>query len=107
MFTGVLPIGSVVLLKDSTKKLMIIGFAQVSASNPERVYDYVGCVFPEGFLGPDKTYLFDSHQIEKIFAVGYQDEEQMTFKTKIDAALNNIRKKEAQDKDNENNEENK
>lgn len=107
MFTGVLPIGSVVLLKNSTKKLMIIGFAQVSASNPERVYDYVGCVFPEGFLGPDQTYLFDSHQIEKIFAVGYQDEEQMAFKTKIDAALNDIRKKEAQDKNNENNEENK
>ncbi len=107
MFTGVLPIGSVVLLKDSTKKLMIIGFAQVSASNPKRVYDYVGCVFPEGFLGPDQTYLFDSYQIEKIYAVGYQDEEQMAFKVKIDAALNDIRKKEAQDKDNENNEENK
>jgi len=104
MFTGVLPIGSVVLLKDSTKKLMIIGFAQVSASNPERIYDYVGCVFPEGFLGPDQTYLFDSHQIEKIFAVGYQDEEQMAFKTKVDAALNDLRAKEAQDEKNENNE---
>ncbi len=100
MFTGVLPIGSVVLLKDSTKKLMIIGFAQVSASNPERIYDYVGCVFPEGFLGPDQTYLFDSCQIEKIFAVGYQDEEQMAFKTKVDAALNDLRAKEAQDEKN-------
>ena len=49
MFTGVLPIGSVVLLKNSTKKLMIMGFAQVAAENQEKVYDYVGCVFPEGF----------------------------------------------------------
>lgn len=94
MFTGLLPIGTVVLLKNSTKKLMIMGFAQVSANDPQKVYDYVGCVFPEGYLGPDKTYLFDSSQIEKIYAVGYQDEEQMAFKTKIDAALIDIRKKE-------------
>lgn len=96
MFTGVLPIGSVVLLKNSTKKLMIIGFAQVSAGDPDKVYDYVGCVFPEGFIGPDQTFLFDSHQIEKIYAVGYQDEEQMNFKVRIDNALAEIRKKESE-----------
>lgn len=104
MFTGVLPIGSVVLLKNSTKKLMVIGFAQVSANNPEKVYDYVGCVFPEGFLGPDQTFLFDSHQIEKIYAVGYQDEEQMNFKVRIDQALEEIRRKESEKQGNEANE---
>lgn len=101
MFTGVLPIGSVVLLKESTKKLMVMGFAQVAADDPSKVYDYVGCVFPEGFLGPDKTYLFNSDQIEKIYAVGYQDEEQMNFKTRIDEALGEIRRKEKENNDNE------
>lgn len=91
MFTGVLPIGSVVLLKDSSKKLMIIGFAQVSATNPEQVYDYAGCVFPEGYIGPDQTFLFNNNQIEKIYAVGYQDEEQMAFKVRIDETLQEIR----------------
>ena len=94
MFTGVLPIGSVVLLKNSTKKLMIMGFAQVAAENQEKVYDYVGCVLPEGFLGPDKTFLFDAHQIDQIFAIGYQDQEQMAFKVRIDKALEEIRAKE-------------
>lgn len=94
MFTGVLPIGSVVLLKNSTKKLMITGFAQVSADDPDKIYDYVGCVFPEGFLGPDQTFLFDSHQIETIFFIGYQDQEQMAFKIRIDEALTEIRNKE-------------
>lgn len=46
------------------------------------------------FLGPDQTFLFDSHQIDKIYAVGYQDEEQMQFKTRVDAALSELRKKE-------------
>ena len=101
MFTGVLPIGSVVLLKNSTKKLMIIGFAQVSASNPDKVYDYVGCVFPEGFIGPDQTFLFDSQQIDKIYAVGYQDEEQMSFKIRVDEALAEIWRKESEKQDKE------
>ena len=104
MFSGVLPIGSVVLLKNSTKKLMIMGFAQVAADNPNKVYDYVGCVFPEGFLAPDQTFLFDSHQIEKIYAVGYQDEEQMQFKTRVDAALMELRKKENAERKDEQNE---
>ena len=95
MFTGVLPIGSVVLLKNSSKKLMITGFAQVSADDPNRIYDYVGCVFPEGFLGPDQTFLFDSHQIETVFFIGYQDQEQMAFKVRIDEALMEIRNKES------------
>lgn len=95
MFTGVLPIGSVVLLKDSSKKLMITGFAQVAADDPNRIYDYVGCVFPEGFLGPDQTYLFDSQQIDNIFFIGYQDQEQMAFKIRIDKALTEIRNKES------------
>ena len=102
MFTGVLPIGSVVLLKNSTKKLMITGFAQVSADDPNKIYDYVGCVFPEGFLGPDQTFLFDSHQIETIYFIGYQDQEQMAFKIRIDEALTEIRNKEnVQEKNNE------
>lgn len=104
MFTGLLPIGSVVLLKESTKKLMIIGFAQVSADDPNRVYDYVGCVFPEGFIGPDQTFLFDSYQIEKIYAVGYQDEEQMNFKVRIDDVLAEIRRKESENQNEEANE---
>ena len=95
MFEGVLPIGSVVLLKNSSKKLMITGFAQVSADDPNKIYDYVGCVFPEGFLGPDQTFLFDSHQIETVFFIGYQDQEQMAFKVRIDEALMEIRNKES------------
>ncbi|MBE5881914.1 MAG: DUF4176 domain-containing protein [Lachnospiraceae bacterium] len=91
MLEGLLPIGSVVLLKNSTKRVMIIGVCQVGANDPTRVWDYVGAPFPEGFLGPDKTYLFDGEQIERIYSVGYQDEEQFAFKVKADAAMENIR----------------
>lgn len=91
MIEGLLPVGSVVLLKNSTKRVMIIGVCQMGATDPSRVWDYVGVAFPEGYLGPDKTYLFDGTQIEKIYTIGYQDEEQFAFKVKADAAMQKIR----------------
>ena len=94
MLTGLLPIGSVVLLEDSTKKVMIIGFCQreVSGENKETIWDYAGCLYPEGYIGPTQTYLFNDDQIDKIYAVGYQDEEQFEFKARVDAILNELRK---------------
>lgn len=85
MFEGLLPIGTVVLLKNSTKRVMIIGLLQKQLKEGnEVIWDYSGCFYPEGYMGPDKTFLFNGTQIEKVFAVGYQDEEQFAFKVKID-----------------------
>lgn len=87
MFAGILPIGTVVLLKESTKRVMIIGVLQKSIDEEdgkEVLWDYSGVFYPEGYMGPDKTFLFNQSQIEKVYAVGYQDEEQFAFKEKID-----------------------
>ena len=91
MFEGLLPIGTVVLLKNSNKRVMIIGLLQKQLKEGEEViWDYSGCFYPEGYMGPDKTFLFNSGQIEKVFAVGYQDEEQFAFKVKIDTVRNEL-----------------
>ena len=42
-------------------------------NNPEKIWDYTGVVFPEGFIAPDKMFMFNNEQIEQIFAMGYQD----------------------------------
>ena len=85
MFEGLLPIGSVVLLKNSTKRIMIIGVVQKQIKDGDEViWDYSACLYPEGYMGPDKTFLFNNDQIEKVFAVGYQDQEQFVFKEKVD-----------------------
>jgi len=95
MFEGLLPIGSVVLLKDSTKRVMIIGFCQKQAEKPDLLWDYSGCIFPEGYMSPDKTFLFNHEQIDKIYALGYQDEEQMKFKVKVDELTKKMREEAA------------
>lgn len=89
---GLLPIGSVVLLKNSTKRVMIIGVCQVNESEEGKtVYDYAGCVFPEGYLRPELNYLFNGDQIDKLFAIGFQDSEQLAFKEKADELIRKVR----------------
>lgn len=88
MAKNILPIGTVVLLKDSTKRVMITGFFQRTKDDPEKLWDYAGCLFPEGFISGDKVFVFDHEQIDKIFMVGYQDEEQFWFHDKLNEILN-------------------
>lgn len=91
MLEGLLPIGTVVLLKDSTKRVMIMGVCQGSTKDLNKIWDYTACVFPEGFLGPDRMFMFNNEQIESIFALGYQDQEQMNFKVAVDKAIKELR----------------
>lgn len=92
MLNGLLPIGSVVLIGDSKKKVMIIGVCQKSANDINKIWDYTGVVFPEGFLAPDKMFLFNNEQITQVYALGYQDAEQIAFKQRADEVIKNLRK---------------
>ncbi|MDG4658011.1 DUF4176 domain-containing protein [Ectobacillus antri] len=78
-----LPIGSVVLLKQGTKKLMIYGRKQKLASN-QNIYDYVGCLYPEGYLNPDYTYVFNHGDIAAVIFMGYKDEDEKIYVTKME-----------------------
>lgn len=77
-----LPIGSVVLLKESNKRLMIYGRKQVT-SESDKVWDYIGCLFPEGNLDQKHMYVFDHEQIQQIYMVGFQDIEEIIFREKF------------------------
>jgi hypothetical protein len=62
-----LPIGTVVMLKGGTKRVMISGFCSMAEEDQNVMYDYAGCMYPEGFLSSDQTALFNHEQIEKIY----------------------------------------
>lgn len=85
-----LPIGSVVLLKGGKKRAMITGFCSVAAENQGKVYDYSGCVYPEGYLSSNQVCLFDHDQIDKVFFVGFEDEEEKNFKVKLNKIVSSI-----------------
>lgn len=85
-----LPIGTVVVLKNATKRVMITGFASMSPETGDTIFDYSGCVYPEGFLDYNEVCVFNHEQIEKIFHMGYIDEEEQTFKKSLVEQLNQI-----------------
>ena len=85
-----LPIGTVVLLKESTKRAMIVGLCQKGVST-NKLYDYAGVVFPEGFISGNKMLLFNNDQIERIFVIGYQDEEQISFMVRANETMAKLR----------------
>ena len=78
-----LPVGTVVLLQNGTKRVMINGFCTMDASNPNRIFDYSGVLFPEGSLSSDQTLLFDHNQIVRVDHMGLVDDEEKTFKVKL------------------------
>ncbi|WP_252198377.1 DUF4176 domain-containing protein [Clostridium sp. MCC353] len=88
MIKDLLPIGSVILLKNAKKKLMIYGIKQLDSKNPEVEYDYIGVFYPEGNMGPDYQFLFNHEDIEKVYFEGYQTEERETFIREIAKAYN-------------------
>lgn len=77
-----LPIGTLVLLKNANKRIMIIGF-YVTSNNDNKVYDYVGCLYPEGLLSSDQSLVFNHDQIDKILHLGIIDDEEKEFKKKL------------------------
>ena len=94
MFKGILPIGSVVLIGDSSRRVMIVGICQKGGAEG-KLYDYTGVIYPHGYISSDKMFLFNHDQISRVFAVGYQDEEQFAFKTEAERVLNSLRSEEA------------
>lgn len=72
-----LPIGSVVLLKEATKSLMIIGTTQIDDENNQ--YDYVACMFPEGYIDEETFFLFNHEDILQIEFVGCINAESQAY----------------------------
>lgn len=87
MNKGFLPIGSVVLLKGGTKRIMITGYCSIDNINTEKVYDYTGCLFPEGILNSNELRLFDDSQIDSVEFRGFEDQEQIDFQKKLNEVM--------------------
>ena len=77
MLEKYLPLGSVVLLKGGEKRVMIYGRRQ-AANTDGTVWDYAACLFPEGNVDDDHIYLFNHTEIERVFFLGLQDQEELS-----------------------------
>ena len=83
-----LPVGSVVLLQNGQKKLMIIGIKPVDTTN-NAMYDYLAVPYPEGFVKDNLTFFVNHDKIDKVIARGYEDEEREDFINRLEEYYNN------------------
>ena len=83
-----LPIGTVVLLENGKKRVMVTGYKSttVNEADPEKKeteWDYNGCIFPEGIIASDQMLVFNHSQIKEIFFMGLTDLETQIFHEKL------------------------
>ena len=57
-----LALGSIVVLNGGYKKLMIIGRMQLQGKE-EKLWDYLGVLYPEGYLGDNYKFLFNNRSV--------------------------------------------
>ena len=82
-YDKVLPIGSLKLFKNANKPLMIIRYHRRKTDRDDKIYDYCGCLYPEGYTSPKDTAIFDHEQIERIISIGLQNAAQIEFSEKL------------------------
>ena len=68
------PLGSIVLLKGGTQKLVVIGRGLQVRSGDGKIYffDYVGVPYPQGLTG-DQALYFNIDMISKVLFEGFSD----------------------------------
>lgn len=71
----ILPIGSVVKVKQTEMPLMIFGMLQQNGFQPERFVDYVGVPYPVGNLGMQTQIGFQAEDITEVLFEGYNTKE--------------------------------
>ena len=81
-YKDLLPIGSVVGLEDTDPYILICGRI-VCAEGDERIYDYTGCLYPEGIGREDELVFFDREAIDRVYFIGYQDEYELMYRTEV------------------------
>jgi len=86
-----LPIGTVVMLENGSKRVMISGFCAMEGDDKQKIWDYTGCMYPEGILDSSTTCLFDHEQIQKVYHLGLaEDDEEKSFKSKLNELIQSL-----------------
>ncbi len=80
MYKNLLPVGSVVRLTGGERRLMICGRVLCKSGDDSTIYDYVGCLYPQGMVSSSGMYFFQRDAIEDVFFIGFQDKEEMEYR---------------------------
>lgn len=98
-----LPIGTVVLLKNGKKEVMITSYGVMpegeitvngkAENGDKKMFDYGACTYPEGFISPNNIIAFNHDKIEKVCYMGYETEEFTAFNKIMNKYFEDYKKK--------------
>jgi hypothetical protein len=91
-----LPLGSIVILQGTLKKVMIIARG---ATTETEYFDYGAVLYPEGMLDANVAY-FRPGNILKVVHEGYRDEDDVLLSEQLAEAKNEFLESLAQNKEN-------
>jgi len=89
--TKLLPLGSVVRLKNGEQKIMII--SRLPLYNNEGTigyFDYGACLFPNGQVD-QQMFFFNEEDVEEFHFTGYVDEREEEFQAKYQEEIKTIK----------------
>lgn len=66
-----LPIGSIIKLGDTDYDILICGYGGKGTNN--RVYDYIGVIYPYGFISKNRILTFDKNKVTKVVYEGHKN----------------------------------
>ncbi len=88
-----LPIGTVVKLKNIKKWVMIYGRHQIQISTTN-IYDYLAVPYPEGNLSEEFNIFFNHETIEEVIYLGLESSQEKAMKEKVEQDRKTSKKKE-------------
>lgn len=84
-----LPLGSIVKIRGSIRKTMIIGRGLLTAVDGKALFfDYGGVLYPEGIMG-DQIIYFNHQDVEEVVYKGYENEENEQMKKQLNHWVEN------------------
>ena len=75
-FNKYLPVGTVVLVNNNIKTLMIIGYL---SKNENKISDYIAVYYPEGFHGKECLQKFNHDDIVGVLKLGLKFDKQEEY----------------------------
>ena len=97
MRTNFLPIGSIVALKNLKKKVMVTCIYVKDPDNDKLIYDYCGCMYPEGAVINNKNILFNGSDISEVVFMGYTDIDFQEYNNEIEDKIRKTQESEIDD----------
>lgn len=91
-----LPIGSVVIVKGSVKKVVVIARGMLSqVEDRKKYFDYGACLYPEGIIS-DSILYFQKEDVEEVIYRGYEDEDEVRMGRNLIEGVKRLKEKEGE-----------